>query len=480
MPDSKISQLVSATALTGGVLSGVQGGVNKQFPATLFASAAQGALADSALQSSAIGVSIQAHSSVLDNTQQAFTTALKNKLDGVETGADVTDAVNVTAAGALMEGDVDLDIKTFVLPANTTISAFGKTLIDDVDAEAALATLGLPGGAAAFLRRNDAGDGIVGRTYAQVRGDLDVGILAGHRNKIINGGFEISQHGTSFVLNPTESVYTLDRFFIWNDTDQACTVSQQEHVLGQTDVPGNPANFLRINFATAPTTGLIYIFHCIEGVNTLAGRTFTFRSYIRPVAATQFRPFQSQKFGTGGSANVYQQQDLVSMAAGVWSKLEPVAATLLPSIAGKTIGNGDHLEAGLHFLPRTAGDYDISRISFVEGDVREEYDPFAPRHIGHELALCQRYYYTFAPVANYFLAMDGNSGWRALQIQHPVQMRAAPTVTMAANTNGTFAATYPSVEFVNEFVARLRGDVTDTNGIFTNLQSYEADAELYP
>ena len=59
----------------------------------------------------------------------------------VEDGADVTDATNVTAAGALMDSEVDADIKTLSLPASTTISAFGATLIDDADQATAQATL---------------------------------------------------------------------------------------------------------------------------------------------------------------------------------------------------------------------------------------------------------------------------------------------------------------------------------------------------
>jgi len=65
------------------------------------------------------------------------------KLDGIEASADVTDTANVTAAGALMDSEVDADIKTLSLPANTTISTFGKSLVDDADAGAARTTLGL-------------------------------------------------------------------------------------------------------------------------------------------------------------------------------------------------------------------------------------------------------------------------------------------------------------------------------------------------
>lgn len=61
----------------------------------------------------------------------------------VEDGADVTDTANVTGAGALMDSEVDEDLKTFALPASTTISVFGASLVDDIDAAAARATLGV-------------------------------------------------------------------------------------------------------------------------------------------------------------------------------------------------------------------------------------------------------------------------------------------------------------------------------------------------
>jgi len=66
-----------------------------------------------------------------------------SKLDGIEAYADVTDTANVTSAGALMDTEVDADIKTLSLPANTTISAFGASLIDDADQAAARTTLGV-------------------------------------------------------------------------------------------------------------------------------------------------------------------------------------------------------------------------------------------------------------------------------------------------------------------------------------------------
>ena len=65
------------------------------------------------------------------------------KLDTIETGADVTDVTNVTAAGALMDSEVSANLKTLTLPATTTISTYGASLIDDADAGTARTTLEL-------------------------------------------------------------------------------------------------------------------------------------------------------------------------------------------------------------------------------------------------------------------------------------------------------------------------------------------------
>jgi hypothetical protein len=63
----------------------------KAFDSSDYATAAQGALADSAQQPPSEG---------------AFVNGDKTKLDGIETGADVTDTANVTAAGALMDSEI--------------------------------------------------------------------------------------------------------------------------------------------------------------------------------------------------------------------------------------------------------------------------------------------------------------------------------------------------------------------------------------
>ena len=71
--------------------------------------------------------------------------------DGPASGSMLWDGTNnYWIAGAkgsenevLTTGNVDADIKTLSLPASTTISAFGATLVDDADAAAARTTLGV-------------------------------------------------------------------------------------------------------------------------------------------------------------------------------------------------------------------------------------------------------------------------------------------------------------------------------------------------
>ena len=57
---------------------------------------------------------------VTSQTDENFTTALKNKLDGIEASADVTDTTNVTAAGALMDSE---------LTSITDVKALNQSLV---------------------------------------------------------------------------------------------------------------------------------------------------------------------------------------------------------------------------------------------------------------------------------------------------------------------------------------------------------------
>jgi len=113
----------------------------KAFDSADYATAAQGTTADAALPTTGGAMTGAITTNSTFDGRDVATDG--TKLDGIEASADVTDTTNVTAAGALMDSEVDADIKTLSVPANTTISDYGKTLVDDADAAAARTTLGL-------------------------------------------------------------------------------------------------------------------------------------------------------------------------------------------------------------------------------------------------------------------------------------------------------------------------------------------------
>jgi hypothetical protein len=382
-------------------------------------------------------------------------------------------------------------------PTSTTALGYlrrnaGNTAYETRTPDEAANDLGLPLNANVaaldYLRRNAGDTAYEARTPAQTRGDLaldfyesdlaldeteqgqaraNIGadLLGGFRNKVINGDFDIWQRATS----QTSSGYGSDDRWQNNNTGSTKTASRQTFTAGQTDVPGNPTYFSRTVVTSVAGAGN---FACkiqpIENVRTVSGKKATVTFYAKADASKNIGINIRQYFGTGGSpsASVDTGCGLKALTTS-WQKFSFVVD--VPNISGKTLGtNNDHslqlevwFDAGSTFASRAqsvgqqSGTFDIAHVSIVEGDATAEDDPFSPRHIQQEEALCQRYLeksYDLDAVPG--VASGNGSLWAfgttdssagiGVTVQFKTRKRTTPTMTYyrrtVANSPGTWDA----------------------------------------
>ena len=309
---------------------------------------------------------------------------------------------------------------------------------------------------------------------------INGGPLAGFRNRIINGNFDIWQRGTSF----TGSEYGADR---WSSgrTGTTHTATRQLFTLGQTDVPNNPTYYIRTVVSSVAGAGnFSYLRQPIEGVQTLSGQQVTVSFWAKVDSTKNISVELVQSFGTGGSPSAAVLGiGTTKVSVGTsWQKVT-VTATV-PSISGKTKGtnNDDSLglfiwfDAGSSFDVRTntlgqqSGTFEIAQVQVEPGSVAT---PFEQRPIGTELSLCQRYYSAINQSSTYTWYADsagrGNHTWFTL----PVTMRAAPTTTSnfsaGVNTLGAGTITTTNYTFYAIIGANAAGgcQVTLNIGVFS-------------
>jgi hypothetical protein len=315
--------------------------------------------------------------------------------------------------------------------------------------------------------------------------NLNGGPLAGFRNRIINGNFDIAQRGTSFV-NPASGTYTSDRWVTFR-TGSSATYSRQAFTLGQTSVPGEPTYFFRAAVTTSAGAGnFVHIQQRIESVGTFAGQQITVSFWAKADAAKPISVELEQQFGTGGSPSAaILGLSVTKVTLGTsWQKVT-VTATV-PSISGKTLGSNNNdvlginiwFDAGSDFNARTdslgqqSGTFDIAQVQIEPGSVAT---PFERRPIGAELALCQRYYETGRVSA---FAGVINTHHLGAPCFYKVTKRAVPTVALVNVSNVQFPSTVggvlaPTTTGFNE--VRVANN-TGANGEFQS--DFTASAEL--
>lgn len=254
---------------------------------------------------------------------------------------------------------------------------------------------------------------------------LNGGPLAGLRNLIINGAVKIAVRGSSFTIAAGTVAYTADRWRIDNQTNQTLTVAVDES--GAFEGTGR----LRLSFATAPTSGYVYVQQRIEDVRTLGGKSATLSAYVASAEQLTVTGFLDQYFGSGGSAYVSNAVfSSATPADGNYARMSGTVA--LASTAGKTFGTDHFLLASMALPMRSTSVLSVSCVQTEEGPVAT---PFERRPLGLELALCQRYTRRLASGASFNGAFGAgyahNATTARIQLPGGAHMRTTPTLIIS-------------------------------------------------
>lgn len=126
---------------------------------------------------------------------------------------------------------------------------------------------------------------------------------------------------------------------------------------------------------------------------------------------------------------------------GVVTGVSPIKAT---------VSAGNHSVV----VPQTA-----TKVSLVEGDATSETDPFSPRHIQQELALCQRYYEKVTD--RNWLTFQTGSVMR-LGSSYAVTKRIIPTLSSTFSTTGGVLSGLSSINIEISLTEAVIGYVTPT------------------
>lgn len=278
-------------------------------------------------------------------------------------------------------------------------------------------------------------------------------------NYLINGGFQVWQHGTS----QTSSGYNSADMWTNLHTGSSKTASRQTFSLGQTTVPDNPKYFMRTVVSSVAGAGnRVLTGNRIEGVQTLSGETVTLVFYAKADASRDIAVDFDQYFGSGGSPST-PVQGIGTQKFSLTTSFQMFVHTVtLPSISGKTIGtnNDDYVQARFWFdagsdydavtdsLGQQSGTFDLSDVALIAGSVPAAV--FKKRDYQKELKRCQRYYVRFYDIAQNFAAyaIGAKGSWR---VNFPTTMRTVPTPGVSIpgityTSCGTFDWTTPSVD----------------------------------
>jgi hypothetical protein len=302
----------------------------------------------------------------------------------------------------------------------------------------------------------------------------------GFKNRIINGDMRIDQRNAGASVTPANATvtYTLDRWFVFEDTDGACSIQQV------TDAPTGFVNSLKFTTTTADSSlsasQRVFLAQRIEGFNTAdlawgtasaapvtlsflvkSSLTGTFGGALQNGAFNRAYPFTY----TISAANTWEQKTvtIAGDTTGTWATNNTSGIQIAFGLGVGTDNSGTAGSWAASNLQSATGavsvigtlnaTWYITGVQLEKGSTATSFDY---RPYSTELALCQRYYSVTKGTARGNFTGSGQS--MQVPIFWPVTMRAAPT------TNG------PSGGITGGISSNLVSDQT-VNGCSYNIVS---------
>lgn len=296
-------------------------------------------------------------------------------------------------------------------------------------------------------------------------------------NYIINPAFEINQRANASVN--ASGGFPVDRWKLLL-SGSACVASQQAFTLGQTDVPGEPKNYLRAVVTSSAGSGnYVRITHLIEGVRSLAGRSAILSFYAKADAARPIGVELVQNFGTTGSpsADVTGIGAVAKTLSTGWVKY--TVPVTIPSISGKTLGTAGNdylsvnfwLDAGSTYATRASsigqqsGTFEFSNVKLEVGGV---VTPCVVPRFEDELNKCLRFYEITRPCSSYMFTTYYQS---ESIIQFLLKKRTIPTISICAKDSN-------NIGYMRDITSASDISATIAEYSDTHVRVYAASANL--
>jgi hypothetical protein len=269
---------------------------------------------------------------------------------------------------------------------------------------------------------------------------LESAQYAAGKNKIINGDFGVNQR--NFTSVTTNTTFIFDRFQTRIAGDGTATFTPQVFTPGAAPQAGYEAtNFLQIVTASQTSSAVTtQLRQYIEDVRTFAGQTATISFWAKAASGTpKVSVSLLQAFGFNGSIPVGTAVTGITLTTSFARYSVTIA---VPSISGKTIVAGNHLQVrfGVSAGSDNADDFAVTGIQNntfqfwgVQIEAGSTASPFqtATGTIQGELAACQRYYQrvtaTGNAFTNFYMGYNTSTTDTVFILPLPVPLRVVPT-----------------------------------------------------